>query len=1053
MEDNKKTYWKGIEELSNDTDFVKSAHNEFPEYLSVKESKRNKSNVPSDDLIGTSRRDFLKMLGFGVTAVSLAACDAPVRKAIPYLNKPEEVDPSIPNYYASTYVDSSGDYSSILVKTREGRPIKIEPNAMSSITPTGTGPRAQASLLDLYDQERLRGPWVKATGKLTTWEDVDAKVSSQLQQGGAIRIVTSSIISPSTRRVIQEFISKYPTATHVVYDANSFSGVIKANNTSFGRAVVPSYNFANADVIVSVGADFLGSWPNSTENSYQYGTTRKVGANKKQMSRHYQFETILSLTGANADYRTPVKPSQEGLVVAALYNRIARLAGGAAVNTSDLKLAYLDEAARDLVAARGKAVVISGSNDVNVQTMVNAINNLLGAYGPVIDLNTPVYLKQGDDTAMANFVQEVKGGGVGAVIFYNANPVYDYPAGKEFASSLQKVKLKVSFSSTLDETAVLCDYVCPDHNFLEAWNDAEPKRGFFSLVQPTITPVFRTRAAQESLMTWSGNPQDYYTYLRNNWRQTMFATAKGFNSFDDFWNKSLHDGVFETANAAPLNVAIPSIQQVPSANAAPATTGAAASFAGDVNAAASAIGTTYKANNQAVELYIYEKIGIGNGQQANNPFLQEFPDPISRACWGNYVVIPQSMATSMDLQQDQVVRVEIQGREPIALPVLIQPGQADGTVAIAIGYGREKTGKAGRNVGRNVYPFIQYNGSTLIYSQPTVNLVKTGDKHQIAQVQTHHTIMARPIVQEAKLQEYQANPAAGRYNPKIATAQGPKKPGEITLWDEHSYTNHSWGMVIDLNSCIGCGACVVACNVENNIPVVGRQEVINRREMHWLRIDRYYSSEADPNDKSLTGYKKMEEAAANPEVVFQPMLCQHCSNAPCETVCPVIATAHSAEGLNMMTYNRCIGTRYCANNCPYKVRRFNWFKYNNNDEFDYHMNNDLGKMVLNPDVTVRSRGVMEKCTFCVQRIQLGKLEAKKQRRRPVDGEITTACASVCPTNAIVFGDFLDPESRVARLREAEYEKRAFRVLEEINTKPQISYLTKIRNKEVPNNRA
>lgn len=401
----------------------------------------------------------------------------------------------------------------------------------------------------------------------------------------------------------------------------------------------------------------------------------------------------------------------------------------------------------------------------------------------------------------------------------------------------------------------------------------------------------------------------------------------------------------------------------------------------------------------------------------------------------------------MDLVQSDVVRIEAKGKPAIEIPVLVQPGQADGTVSLAVGYGRTKAGRAGNNVGKNAFPLATYNGTTLIYSVPDVKITKTGEQHEIAQVQTHHTIMARPIVQEAKLAAYQADPAAGRYKPKIATPLGPKKPGEITMWDEHTKPNHSWGMVIDLNSCIGCGACVVACNVENNIPVVGRREVINRREMHWLRIDRYYSSDGKlESNVDIAGYKSLEEASANPEVVFQPMLCQHCSNAPCETVCPVIATAHSSEGLNMMAYNRCIGTRYCANNCPYKVRRFNWFKYHNNEKFDYHMNNDLGKMVLNPDVTVRSRGVMEKCTFCVQRIQAGKLEAKKQRRRPVDGEIDTACASACPTNAIVFGDFLDPESRVARLREEEYEKRAFEVLEEINTKPQISYLTKIRNK-------
>jgi molybdopterin-containing oxidoreductase family iron-sulfur binding subunit len=482
-----------------------------------------------------------------------------------------------------------------------------------------------------------------------------------------------------------------------------------------------------------------------------------------------------------------------------------------------------------------------------------------------------------------------------------------------------------------------------------------------------------------------------------------------------------------------------------------ATTGAANTFNGDINTAASAIASIYKPNNQTVELVVYEKIGIGNGDQANNPWLQEFPDPISRACWGNYLAISKKMAIDMDLEQDDVVEVAAKG-VVTRVPVLVQPGQADGTVALAIGYGREKVGKVGENVGVNAYPFITYNGNTLSYTLPDVKITKTGDEHHLAQVQTHHTIMARPIVQETKLEHYQENPAAGRYAPKIATAQGPKRPSEITLWDEHSFTNHSWGMVIDLNSCIGCGACVISCNVENNIPVVGRQEVINRREMHWLRIDRYYSSEGDPEDKSASGYKALEQAAANPEVVFQPMLCQHCKNAPCETVCPVIATAHSAEGLNMMAYNRCIGTRYCANNCPYKVRRFNWFKYNNNDEFDYNMNNDLGKMVLNPDVTVRSRGVMEKCTFCVQRIQAGKLEAKKRRRRPVDGEIVTACASVCPTNAIVFGDLLDPESRVAQLAEQEYEKRAFRVLEEINTKPQIHYLTKVRNKEVTKNK-
>jgi molybdopterin-containing oxidoreductase family iron-sulfur binding subunit len=745
------------------------------------------------------------------------------------------------------------------------------------------------------------------------------------------------------------------------------------------------------------------------------------------MSRHYQFESALSLTGANADYRTPIKPSQEGLVVASLYNKVARATGGTTIGVTELKLPYLDQAAKDLVNAKGKSLVVSGSNDVNVQILVNALNHLLGNYGTTLTIDRPSYLKQGDDAAMANFVKEVNDGAIQAVIFYNANPVYDYPTGSALADSLKKVGLKISFADRINETAAVVDYVCPDHNYLESWGDAEPIQGFFSVVQPTINPIFKTRHAQESLLTWAGINTDQYTYVKNYWRKNLFPQQTAFSSFESFWTQTLHDGVFE-----------------PGKGTAVAPSGTA--FTGDLNAAFANISRLYKPESNTIELSLYEKVSIGNGDGANNPYLQEFPDPISRACWDNYLAVSKKMAGDMGLEQGDVVKIDAQGKPSVSVPVLIQPGQADGSVSLAVGYGREKAGKAANKVGKNAFTFASFNGTTISYVVPDVKITKTGEKRELAQVQTHHTIMARPVVQEAKLTAYQANPAAGRYKPKINTEQGPKKPGEITMWDEHSKTNHSWGMVIDLNSCTGCGACVVACNVENNIPVVGRQEVINRREMHWLRIDRYYSSDGTPENKNWTEYHKLEEASANPEVVFQPMLCQHCSNAPCETVCPVLATTHSFEGLNQMTYNRCIGTRYCANNCPYKVRRFNWFKYHDNEKFDYHMNNDLGKMVLNPDVTVRARGVMEKCSFCVQRIQEGKLNAKKERRRPKDGEIVTACAQSCATGAIVFGDMNDPESKVSQLIAEEHDKRAFQVLEEINVKPQISYLTKIRNK-------
>ncbi len=1043
MEENNKIYWKGLEELSNELDFVKNAQNEFP---SPKEATPKDAETPGD-VTGSSRRDFLKMMGFSLTAVSLAACEQPVRHAIPYINKPEDIEPTISNYYASSYIDSDGGYDSILVETREGRPIKIEPNNLSSLTRTGTSVRAQASPLSLYDTTRLNGP--RKGSKPIDWKTVDSEITARLQQvasqGGAIRLVTSTIISPTTKAAIRDFIARYPGAQHVVYDAISYSALLRVHN-----GVLPFYDFSKAKVVVGIGADFLGSWPNSTTYSYQYAQQRKVGKKKKEMSRHYQYETNLTLTGANADYRTPIKPSQEGLLVANLYNRVAKLAGAAAISVPDFNASFLDNAAKDLVAARGQALVISGSQDVNVQAVVAAINRIVGAYGSTIDTTAYSTLKAGDDNAMANFVQEVQQGRVGAVIFYNVNPVYEHPAGAAFGQSLQKVGLKISFADRFTETSSLCDYICPDHNFLESWGDAEPRRGYFSIVQPTINPIFLTRHAQESLLVWAGKQNNYFSYLQDYWRTNLFPQAGGAGAFESFWIQTLHDGIFEPAAARAQSTATQATEtnRERPLTAAPlnSATGGGQGIAVDLNAAATAIARTYKANSTATELALYEKIGIGNGEHGNNPYLQEFPDPITRACWDNYLTVPKKMANQMELVQGDRVRLEANGKPVIEVPVLIQPGQAEGTVGLAVGYGRTKAGKAAENVGVNAFPYATVVNGYASYVVPGVKITKIEGTHNIAQVQTHHTVMARPIVQEANLNDYVKNPAAGAFRPKIATSEGPKHPTAISMWDGHQYVNHSWGMVIDMNSCTGCGACVVACNVENNVPVVGRQEVINRREMHWLRIDRYYSSDADPTVRTPVGYQDMEEASANPEVVFQPMLCQHCQNAPCETVCPVIATSHSSEGLNQMTYNRCIGTRYCANNCPYKVRRFNWFKYHNNEKFDFHMNNDLGKMVLNPDVTVRSRGVMEKCTFCVQRIQEGKLNAKKERRRPRDGEIITACAQACATEAIVFGDLNDTESRVAQLWNEENDGRGFRVLEEINVRPQITYLTKIRNK-------
>jgi MoCo/4Fe-4S cofactor protein with predicted Tat translocation signal len=994
MENTNKKYWKGVEELKNDIGFVKNANREF-----------NLDDI--DTVEPTHRRDFLKVLGFSMAAVSLAACDAPVRKAIPYLNKPESVEPGIPNWYASTYAEA-GEYCSILVKTREGRPVKIEGNKLSSVTKGAVNARVHASVLSLYDNEKLKAPQ-KGSAEIK-WEDLDKEIIAALSKGGEIRIVSNTILSPTTKKVIADFSTKYG-AKHITYDANSSYAIVQANEASFGQAVIPSYDFSKANVIVGINADFLGTWIAPNTFAGQWSETRKLTSGKggkRTMSRHYQFETGLTITGASADYRGMMKPSQEGAVALALYNKIAGKSGSA----GDVQ--YIDKCATDLIAAKGAALVVSGSNNPAVQTIVNAINSLLGSYGTTIDLGTPVNYRQGNDAEMTTFINEVKGGKISTAIFLS-NPVYDHARGTELGEALSKVATTVSFADRADETASKCKYIAPAPHYLESWNDAEPKKGFYSLTQPTISLIFNTRQAQSSLLTWAGMNADYQAYLKSNWTKNILSGKS--------WVQALHDGVYEPGAGASAS---------------------GASFNGNVDAAAAEIA---KIKGTGIEVGIYESVSIGTGLQANNPWLQEMPDPISKVTWENVIAVSQKTAKEVGVEQGDWAKVTVAGKT-IELPVLIQPGQANGTFSIALGYGRTAAGKSG-NTGENIYPWIS-NGQ---YWANDAKIEKTKDGYTLAQTQTHSTLMGRTaVVQESVLGEYVENVKAGRYEPKIETSEGEKSPYQITLWNGHEKQNHSWGMVIDLNSCTGCGSCLVSCQAENNVAVVGKAEVARAREMHWIRIDRYYSSEmthdeALEKEGPIGGYKALEIAAENPEVVFQPMMCQHCSNAPCETVCPVLATTHSSEGLNQMTYNRCIGTRYCANNCPYKVRRFNWFKYFENDNFDYHMNSDLGRMVLNPDVTVRSRGVIEKCSMCVQRIQAGKLNAKKERRRPIDGEIVTACSQSCPTNAITFGDMLDPESQISKMLEVEKEGRAFNVLEEINVRPQMSYLTKIRNKD------
>jgi Fe-S-cluster-containing dehydrogenase component len=960
----------------------------------------------------------------------------------------------------------------------------------------GTNARVQASVLSLYDSSRLTGPTIGGTS--STWSAVDKEIGSKLSaiaaKGGAIRILSSTIISPSTKAVISEFISKYPTTKVVTYDAVSYSGIAKANAQTFGKEVIPSYNFDKAEVIVGIGADFLANWLSPIETANQYGKTRKVGKDKKQMSKHYQFESNLSLTGANADYREPVKISEQGKVAVNLYNAVAKIVGGSALSSSALACdATIAKAAKDLTDNKGKSVVVSGSNDVNVQLVVNGINQMLDNYGKTIDIENPNYTHQGDDAAFADLVTEMASGKVAALITYNTNPVYTAPAALKFAEAYDKVGLRISFADRADETASKAHYICPDHNYLESWNDFNPKKAHYSLSQPTISPLFKTRQAQETLLKWSGNNTDYHSYIQKVWMERVFPMQGKHMMFADFWNYSLHDGAIQvgTGDEVAMTPMADSVKVAPVAvkegkteeKAEEGKEGHFSNFAMwteskdvpkiSLNDAAAKIAAVKGAMEGSFELAIYEKVGIGNGNQANNPWLQELPDPITKITWDNYVTMSpldmvgpdgKAIYELMERQDREasVVNVTVNGTT-IKLPVVPQPGQARGTIGIAVGYGREKAGnlsmRTGTVVGQNAYPFVQLANGTMMYGALDAKVESAGETTELAGTQVHHTLMGRDIVKETVLSEYQKNSKAGNHDEMLVTHSGKVKAADVDLWDSFDRPGHKWGMTIDLNSCIGCGACVVGCTAENNVAVVGKTQVMKTREMHWLRIDRYYTTKW-PNEGraakekahadgvgAIDMYLDMENPEAlNPKVVFQPMLCQHCNHAPCENVCPVLATNHSNDGLNQMTYNRCVGTRYCANNCPYKVRRFNWFNYNANPDFTFNpTQDDLGRMVLNPDVVVRSRGVMEKCSMCVQRIQGGKLDAKKAERKLKDGEIKTACQQACPTNAIIFGDLNDEESAVTKLRKED--ERNFYVLEEVGTKPTLSYLTKVRNCE------
>jgi MoCo/4Fe-4S cofactor protein with predicted Tat translocation signal len=975
-------YWRSVEELQHGP----RQRGEFP------------GGLPSSGRGETTRRDFLAAMGFTLAAAGLAGCRAPVQNAIPLLVGSDDIIPGVANWYATT-CGGCASSCSLLVKQRDGRPIKIEGNAESTVFGGGTCATGQATVLSLYDDERLRGPLWHA--QPANWAEIDQHVLFALLEAASstreIVLLSGTITSPSTRSIIAKWRARYPNFRHVEYDSVSLSALRAANGQSFGQPVVPHYAFDKARVIVGLEADFLGTWLSPVEFARQYAANRKP---EGVPALHIQFESGMSVTGSNADVRMAVPPSQLGLVAVALLRRISRKAGApfAAEVHDPIDSRKLDAVAEELWKHRGESLVVSGSNDVSVQVTVNALNVALGNFGKTIDIARPSRQRSGDDIAMAGLVEKMQRGAVHTLMMLGVNPAYDYPDAEQFLAGLEKVTLSVSFSDRRDETSSHVHAITPDHHFLEAWGDAEPVESHFSLAQPLIAPLFETRAAQETLLRWLGHDEaDHYTYLREFWRTDIFPRQKELHSFDAFWERSLQDGVVAVS---------------------PGSTAAMPKFQGDWKAAVGKIAAEARESRAAAtenrfELHCYETVALRDGRHANNPWLQELPDPITKVTWGNYAAIAPSLAQKIGVSDGDVVRITA-GKRQLEIPAFIQPGQDARTISIALGYGRKQVGRAGQNVGVNAYTLTSMEQGHRRYFAKNVVLEKTGRAEKLGSTQTHFSMEGRPIVLETSLEELQKGAEL-----RAETETPP------TLWTERLHGEHAWGMAIDMNSCTGCSACVVACQAENNVPVVGKDQIERIRIMHWIRIDRYYSGPEE-----------------DPVSVHQPMMCQHCQNAPCETVCPVVATTTSSEGLNQQVYNRCIGTRYCANNCPYKVRRFNWYNYTENPQFDFNMESPLGRMVLNPDVAVRSRGVMEKCSLCVQRIQLAKNIALQGRRELADGEIQTACQQACPSQAIVFGDLKDPNSRVSQMQ---LNQRRYQVLDELGTRPNVSYLKKVRN--------
>ena len=974
-------YWRSLEELSNAEGFAEMLEREFP-------------NQAASWLDPVGRRGFMKLMGASLALAGLSACTKmPEEAIVPYVKQPEDLIPGKPKYYA-TAMPFGGAATPVMVESNMYRPTKIEGNPQHPMSMGAADTFAQASILGLYDPDRSQT--LSYLGEVRTWGNFLGEMRAPMNaqkgmQGGGLRFLTETSTSPSLAAQMKALVKTYPQAKWYSYDPVNRDSARAGAKAAFGQYVDAHYHLEGADVVVSLDADFLSGahFPGFLRCSRDFISRRKMEKGVK-MNRLYVVESTPSTTGAKADHRLPLRASEIETFARDLAEAITGQSAASPSGAGDARAKFIAAVAGDLQQSRGASVVIPGEQQpAQVHALAHSINQALGNAGRTVVYTDPVEANATEQTAaLRELVDDINARKVNILVILGGNPVYNAPADFNFEEAIRKVEVSVHLSLYQDETSRLAHWHIPEAHYLESWSDARAQDGSVSIIQPLIEPLYQGKTAHEVVAAFTDQPgASSYELLQGYWKG---QTSGG--DFDGFWRRSLHDG-FIASSALPAKSLSAKTASLPSGGAA--------------------------ASGNSLEVIFRPDPTIYDGRFNNNGWLQELPKPLTKLTWDNAVLISPALASARKLENRDVVEIEVQGRK-VKGAIFVLPGQPENSITLHLGYGRTKTGRTGANTGFSAYAL---RTSAAPYFVSDASLTKTGEQYELATTQSHNLIdnktsltgdeaEHRELVRVASLEEFEKNPG-------FAHEHSEEPAPDLTLYPRYEYTEHKWGMAIDLNSCVGCNACVVACQSENNIPVVGKEQVETGRAMHWIRVDTYFEG----------------HDLANPSTHFQPLPCMHCENAPCEPVCPVGATVHTTEGLNTMVYNRCVGTRYCANNCPYKVRHFNFLLYS-----DYET--PSLKLMRNPEVTVRSRGVMEKCSYCLQRITAGRIAAEKENRWVRDGEVVTACQQTCPTSAIIFGNMNDPDSKVAKLKG---DSRNYSLLAEVNTRPRTTYIAGVRN--------